>query len=454
VTVTREITRLEKSSVKLSMKVGKDDVLSEYNGLLKDYAGKVQLPGFRRGKVPREVLERKFGDVLKRETLSQIIQKSVEEVFNDEAFPREDKPLPYSNPQIQDDPKLDLDADLQYSVVYDTLPKVKIEKYEGFEAEVPDVSIEEEDLSRELESLRERNSIVLDKDEGEAAASGDVVTVDYCELEDNQPVESSKREDFTFTLGSGHNTYQFDDDLAGMKKGETREFTRTYPEDFRDKDLAGKTKKLKVALTALKVKKLPDLDDDLAQDVDDKFKTLEDLKNNIRERLNDDLENRLRGLKVSRILEKIMEKTPVDIPESMLRVELDSRWRNLAHRFNTDAGGLFKIMGSSEERANSIIEEWKPDAVKALHSRLIVETLMEDMKLEASDEEVEKELKRVADESAVSVEEVKKHYEDERMMEYLKEDIKEHKVFDILLEKNIIKTGKREKYIDLITNNG
>jgi trigger factor len=111
-------------------------------------------------------------------------------------------------------------------------------------------------------------------------------------------------------------------------------------------------------------------------------------------------------------------------------------------------------MGNSEENANTILEEWKPDASKALHSRLIVETLMEDLKLEASDEEVEKEFERLADESSVSVDEVKKYYEDERMKEYLKEDIKEHKVFDILLEKNVIKTGNKVKYIDLISNNG
>ena len=452
-TVTKEITRLEKSSVKLNITVGKDDVRSEYDELLKEYSKSIQIPGFRKGKVPQDVLVRKFGDALKGEVLGKIVEKSVGEIFEDEAFPRESRPLPYSTPKVQDEPKLDLSSDLSFSVVYDVLPAVKVEKWEGFEAEVPDVSIGDEDIDRELESIRERNSIVLDKDDGEAAVTGDVVTVSYCELsETGETLPNSEREDFTFNLGSGHNIYEFDEEITGMKKGETREFSKSYPEDH--KEFSGQTKKLKVTLTTLKIKKLPDLDDDLAQDVDEKFKTLEDLKNSIRDRLNGDLDRRLKDLKVNKLLEKIMENTPVEIPESMLRIELDARWRNLARRFNTDSDGLYKILGSSSKQAESIIEEWKPDAVKALHSRLIVETLMEELKLETSDEDLERELEKMAAVSNANIEDVKKYYEEEQMKEYLKEDIKEQKFFDILIEKNRVTAGKKEKYMDLLSNKG
>ena len=452
-TVTKEITRLEKSSVKLSVTIGKDDVRSEYDELLREYTKSIQLPGFRKGKVPREVLVRKFGEALQDEALGKIIEKSMGEILEDESFPRENRPLPYSTPSVQDEPKLDLEKDLQFSVVYDVLPEVKVSKWEGLEAEVPDVSISDEDLSRELEIIRDRNSIVLDKNEGENAASGDVVTLDYWELDDaGEPLANGERKDFTYTLGSGNNAYKFDNEVIGMKKGETKEFSKTYPED--DKEFPGKTIKLRVTMTALKSKKLPDLDDDLAQDVDEKFKTLDDLKNSIRDRLNRDLEGRLRNIKINKLLEKIMESTPVEIPESMLRIELDSRWRNLARQFNTDSDGLYKIMGNSTERAESIIETWKPDAAKALHSRLIVETLIEELKMEASDEDAEKELVKIALESEASFEDVKKYYQEERMKEYLKESIKETRLFDLILEKNTIKTGKKEKYLDLISNNG
>jgi trigger factor len=181
---------------------------------------------------------------------------------------------------------------------------------------------------------------------------------------------------------------------------------------------------------------------------------MEDLKSSIMVKLNKNLEHGLKTLKINKLLEKVMETTPVEIPESMLKVELDSRWRNLARRFNTDTNGLYKILGNSEATAESIIEEWKPDAQKALHSRLIVETLIEELNLEVSDEDVEKQLEKYALESEAKLEDIKKYYEDEKMMVYLKEDIKEQKFFDIFLEKNTIKTGDKKKYIDLVSNNG
>jgi trigger factor len=455
VTVSKEITRLEHSSVKLSLTVDKDDVRSQYDELLSDYSKSIQLPGFRKGKAPRDVLVRKFGESLKGEALGHLIEKSITQVFEDETFAREDRPLPYSTPQVQDEPKLDLDTDLVFSVIYDVLPKVTVGKYKGLDIEVPAAEITGGDIARELEEVRERNSIVLDRDEGAAAEKDNVVTVNYCELsDDGSAAAGTERQDFVFTLGSGYNVYKFDEEVTGMKKGETRDFTKTFPNDFADAAIAGKTKKLRVTLAALKEKKLPELDDDLAQDVDEKYKTLDDLKNSIRDRMEKNLEKRLRELKINRILGKIVENTPVEVPESMIHIELDSRWRNLARRFNASTGEVIKMMEKSGKSGEEIQNEWRPDAVKALHSRLIVETLMEDLKLEASDEEVEKELETIAGESGTPVEDVKKYYEQQQMKDYLKEDIKERKLFDILLGENTIKTSGNMNYLDFMAVNG
>jgi len=297
VTVTKEITRLEQSNVKLTLTIPRDDVCSEYDELISDYTKKIQIPGFRKGKVPRDILLRKLGDALKQDALGRIIEKGVGEVFKDESIAKEELPLPYSTPQVQEEPQLDLEKDLQFSVIYDVMPQFTVEKWEGLEAEIPDVSISDEDINRELEVIRDRNSIVLDKGDEEKAENNDVVTVNYCEIGDNGEVlAGTERQDFVFTLGSGYNQFHFDDEVLGMKKGETKEFEKTFPEDFIDKDLAGSTLKLRVTLTALKLKKLPELDDGLAQDVDEKFKTLEDLKNSIRERLSKNLEERRSGI--------------------------------------------------------------------------------------------------------------------------------------------------------------
>ncbi|MCL2094324.1 MAG: trigger factor [Treponema sp.] len=448
-TISKEITPQEKSSVRMDVTIGKEDLRSEYDDLLKEYTKTIQIPGFRRGKVPRDVLERKFGDALKGEAMGKIIEKAVEEIFKNEEFPRESRPLPYSRPELKEEPKIDFEKDLEFSVVYDVLPTVKLGKWEGLEVAVPELTLGDQELNQELEAIRERNSIVLDKDEEEGAQNQDVLTLDFCELDEKgEPIESTKRQDFTFTLGSGYNIYKFDEEVMGIKKGETREFTKTYGEDHEDKDLAGSSKTLRVQATALKVKKLPDLDDDLAQDVDEKFKTLEDLKTSISERLQKNLDQQLRASKVNKILEKIMEDSPVEIPESMILMELDSHWRNMARRFNTDSDGLYKMIGNSQEQAQAMLDTWRPSAETALHSRLIIETLIENLDLQASDDEAEKEIERLASETGSTIEDVKKYYEEGNMMDYLKEEIKERKVYDILIEKSTISYEKIQDPID------
>jgi trigger factor len=455
VTVSKEITRLEHSSVKLTLTVGKDDVSSGYDNLLKDYSKSIQIPGFRKGKTPRDVLIRKFGDALKGEALERTIEGALTQVFEDEDFAGEDRPLPYSTPRVEEEPKFDTGADLTFSVVYDVLPRVSVGEYKGIEIEVPGAELAAEDINRELEQIRERNSIVLDRDDEAAAEKDNVVTVNYCERDEGgNAVPDTERQDFVFTLGSGYNIYKFDDEVTGMKKGETKDFEKTFPEDFPDPDLAGKTKKLRVTLTALKKKELPNLDDDFAQDVDEKYKTLDDLKNSIRSRLEENLERRLRDIKVSRLLEKLVEHTPVDIPESMIRVELESRWRNMARRYNMRVEEVIRTMEKDGKTVEEIQNGWRPEAVKALHSRLIVETLMEDLSLTASDEELEKEFESMAEREGADIEEIRKYYEDNSMTEYIREEIRERKLFDILVAESKIKTGKRENYLDLMKING
>ena len=452
---TKEITRLEKSSVRLSLTVPKDDVRSQYREMLNEYTKNVQIPGFRRGKVPQQVLEQKFGEALRGDALGRIIEAALSEIFKEGNLDRNERPLPYSTPSLQDEPKFDLDQDLQFSVVYDVLPEVKVGQWKGLTAEIAECSVEDEDINRELEEIRERNAIVLDRDDGAAAQKDDVVTIDYCILDENgEALPAFDRRDFVFTLGSGNNIFRFDDELTGMKKGETKEFEKNFPGDFAEPTLAGKTEKMRISLTALKEKKLPDLDDDLAQDVDEKYKTLDDLKNNIRERLNKNLEMRLKDLKINGLLKKIMENTPVILPESMVRMEIESRWRRLARNYNMKVEELIQLMTRFEKSLEEIENEWRVAAEKALHSRLIVETLMEEQNFEVTEEDMEKELEKMAGENNIDLEEIKKEYEKDHMVEYLKEDIKERRLFDILLAENTLEQGERKKYLDLMADNG
>ena len=454
--VSKEITRMEHSAVKLTLTVGKDEARSQYDALISEYVKNVAIPGFRKGKVPREVLERKFGDGLKDEALNKIFGKAISEVLEDDSFPKEDKPLPYSTPRLDGEPELEFDKDLSFSVIYDVLPKLTVGPWKGLEVEVPDVTVGDEDISRELEEIRERNAVVLDRDDNDAAVTDNVITVNYCELnEEGNTAAGSERQDFVFTLGSRYNLYQFDDEIIGMKKGETKDITKTFPADYTHKELAARTVTVRVTVTALKEKKLPDLDDDLAQDVDEKYQNLEDLKNNIKERLEKNLEKRLGDITVSKILEKVLETTPIDLPESMVNLELDSRFRNLARRFNTSVEDLSKNLPKMGQNPEQLLAEWRPEAEKALKSRLIVETLMQDLKLEASEEEQKEELERIIAESnnPSDAEEIRKYYEQENVREYLIEDIKERKLFQMFTAENKVKKEKKESYLEIMSGN-
>ena len=454
--VSKEITRLEKSNVRMTLTIPKEDMASGYRDVLGDYAKNVQIPGFRRGKVPPAVLERKFGEGLKAEALGKIMEEAVEGVFRDENLPAEDRPLSYSRPEIEGEPKFDLEKDLVFSLVYDVLPSVKVGNWKGLEAEVKQSSVGEEDIARELEEVRDRNSFVLDRSEGAKAQSGDIVTLSYSEIGENgEALPGSGRDDFVFTLGKGQNAYEFDGDIEGMAKGETKEFSKTYPADASGPSaaFAGKTVKIRATLNALKEKKLPELDDELAQDVDEKFKTLDDLKKSIRDRLEAGLEARSRELKINAVIEKIMENTPVVLPESMVRAEISGRFSSLARNFGMRQEDVMRMLSQGGDGLDDIEGKWRPTAEKALHSRLIIETLMDEEKIEAGEDELKEEIAKLAAGLDMSEEETKKIYEDRRL-DYIKDGIRERKFFDLLLSQNTVKTGAAVSYLDFMGNNG
>lgn len=444
----KQLTKLDKSRVKLDVTIAKDDLAAAYQESLQKHAKNITLPGFRKGKVPVSILEKKYGEALKAETASDIMEKALGEVF--ESASETERPLPYSQPTMEEAPEFNLDKDLSFSVTFDVFPSVTLSTIEGFKIELPQVTVGDNELKEELEAIRERNALVVEKNDGDKAAKDDIVTVNYCELDDaGATVPASEREDFVFTIGTGYNIYKFDDEIIGMKKGDTKEFSKKFAETEEDKDLAGKTKKLKVTLTALKSRKLPELDDELAQDVNEKYKTLEDLKSDIRQNMEVALENKMKEIKSNTLLEKIVEANPFELPESMVQAELESRWRMLAQRFQTDAAQLEKLIISSGQSKQSMLESWREEAEKLLKSRVVVEILLKDRDIAVTPEDVEAEYASIAERAGISVDEVKKHYADMRRKEYLIDDIKEQRLYGQLLEKCTMAKGKKTAFAEL-----
>ena len=443
--VTKEIEKLEHSAAKLTVTVAKKDVADSYNETIGKYVKQVQIPGFRKGHVPASVLERKYGEQIKMEAASDLIDKSLNEIFSDEKE-LENRPLPYAQPVLEKMPEFDTTKDFVYTVTYDVFPKVDLKGFDfkGITIKEPQVEIGETELNEELKGIQERNAVVIDKKDDEKAEKDNIVTISIVEKDENgAEIASTKRDEFTFTLGTAENVYKIDEDLIGMKKGESKDITKTYGDDEKDEKLKGKTKKYSVTVKQIKVRNLPALDDDLAQDVNEKFKTLDDLKKDIMQKLENARTNKINEIKTNDLLSQLVEKNPFEIPASMLNAELDGRWRMMAQQFQTTPEELDKMITASGQKKEDMLKEWTGDAEKMLKSRIIVDNLLKERNISVTPEEIESEYQKIADANGISVDEVKQHYADPRSKEYLIDEAKEQKLYkEIFAEAKVTKGDK------------
>ncbi len=443
--VTKEIEKLEHSAAKLTVTVAKKDVADSYNETIGRYVKQVQIPGFRKGHVPASVLERKYGEQIKMEAASDLIDKSLNEIFSDEKE-LDNRPLPYAQPVLEKMPEFDTTKDFVYTVTYDVFPKVDLKGFDFKSVSIkePQVTVGDAELQEELKGIQERNAVVIDKKDDEKAEKDNIVTISIVEKDENgEEIASTKREEFTFTLGTAENVYKIDDDLIGMKKGESKEVTKKYAKDEKDAELAGKTKKYSVTVKQIKVRNLPALDDELAQDVNEKFKTLDDLKKDIMQKLENARTNKINEIKTNELLSALVEKNPFEIPASMLNAELDGRWRMMAQQFQTTPEELDKMIAASGQKKEDMLKEWTGDAEKMLKSRIIVDNLLKERNISVTPEEIESEYQKIADANGISVDEVKQHYADPRSKEYLIDEAKEQKLYKEIFAE--VKLGKGDK---------
>ena len=449
--VTKEIQKIENSALKLTATIAQADVESGYKSEFAKYAKNIQIPGFRKGHVPTKIIEQKYGEAIKQEITGGLIDEALNEILQaDDA--KDIRPLPYSQPRLDGDklPELDTTKDFTFTVVYDIFPTVEVKNFSGISIKEPQVEIGEKEIEDELKSIQERNAVVIDKKEGETVEKDNIVTIDYKELnDDGSTVDGSTREGFVFTVGSGENIYKIDDEIIGMKKDESKEITKAYAADDKDPELAGKTKKISVTVKAIKVRDLPKIDDDLAQDVSEKYKTLADLKDDLKKQMESAKTRKIAELKSQSLLEQLVEKNPIDLPKSMIQTEQDARWRMLAQQFQTTPEQLEKMILSSGQSKSDMITQWTGDTEKMLKSRLIVDALLREKNISVTPEEVESQYQKIADAQGVSVDEIKKHYEDPRNKEYLVDETKENKLFEELYKDVKVSKGEKTSFADL-----
>jgi len=443
----KKVERLENASVKLTVTLDKDSVKKEYDDTVRHYSKSAQVKGFRKGKVPLEVMERKFGPSLRAEALQKLLENGLKEVLED----IEEQPLPYAQPTLTDeDIDLNPEEDLTFSVQYDVFPTIEPGEYTGLEVEEPQVEVSDEDLDRELKAIQEQNAMVQEVQDT-PVEKDHIVTLDFWEVDaDGNPVPDSERQDFVFTVGSGYNFYNVDEDVIGMKPGEEKTVTKEYPEDYSFKEIAGTTKTVQIRLKTVKKRDMPELDDELAQDVSDKYKTLQDLKDDIRKRMVDTAEARVRETKSSNLVKKIVEGATLDVPDSMVRAELSQFWQDFIRQTGSTEENVMKMLTMQGKSPENLFEEWRPNAVERLKGRLVLGKIMEAENIEVTDEELEESIRERAEETGMELEEFKGYLEQQNMTEYLRDQLRETKLFDQLFEKSKIVKGEKVKFLDLM----
>lgn len=431
-----EIKKLENSSVELTLTLSAAAIEEDYSKTIKDYAKKLTLKGFRPGKAPVSVVESKFGDSIREEVTFRLMEKNLTDSYKD--MDAKNRPLPYCTPELQNEDSLlpfKPNTDITYSVIYDVIPEVKLPEYKGLEIEYPEREIKDSDVDAEIEKLRQQNAMIIAKN-GEIA-EGDIVTIDYAELDaDGNDMEANKRSDFTFTVGSSYNFYKLDKELVGLKKGDETVIEKTYGDDSgMGTDYLGKTVRIRISVKEVKIKEVPELDDDFAQDIKDEYKTVDDLVKATRKQLEDSAAEDNRAAKLDSIIKAILEKTEIAVPKSMVEAQLESDWQNFIRSFGMSETDVMKIMGANGGSKEEFLETRRADTLNNIRGQLIIEQIKDEQKYEVSEEELAEELKNYGE----NITKDSPNYESMKI--YAEDDVKFRKARNFLLENNTFKAA-------------
>jgi len=438
----------ENAEVKLSVTVAATDVQRVYDATVAEHCRTVRIKGFRKGKVPRDVLIRKAGDALLAEAAERIIGEAAQQAIQAAEHP----PIRSSRPRVEAEEPLAIGSAFRFDLLYDTKPEVSLGRYRGVGVTRQRFRIEDADLDRELDAIREQNAVVVEK-QSDVVESGDVVEIDYVEVADGRPVAATRREGFVFEVGTGYSQHRIDDDLVGMRVDEERDIDKTYPDDFEDEALAGRSLVLRVRVRRLREKQLPELDDELAQDVSDRFETLEDLKADIRERMRSNGDRIVRERLISAIITAVEESSVVPLPRSLVDAGLAADWSAMVSRYRGSERQVNLALQRSGTDREALLEQWRPAAERRTRLMLITDRLAETEEIEVDDDEVEQELARRARSRSMEVEELRDAYERNEMLPSLRADLRNEKLYDRLIELAAVRDGDELSYVDLVSGN-
>ncbi|MEN6327309.1 MAG: trigger factor [Syntrophomonas sp.] len=396
-----KLEKIENSEAHIEIEVSSEKVEEGLQQAYRKVVKQVSIPGFRKGKVPRELLERHFGkEVLLQEALEFIVPDAYEAALTELNIE------PLAQPDF-DFPENDDDQPLTFKVRVAVKPEIKLGDVEGIEISVPEFTVKDEDIENRLEDMRTRYAQVVEKIE-EPANLGDTVTLDFEGFVDDVPFEGGKGEDYTLELGSQTFIPGFEEQLVGLKKGDSSDVKVTFPESYHAPDLAGQAAVFKVTINKVEGRKLRELDDAFAQEVS-QLDTIAELRNDIRKELTDMAEYQRKELVKNQVTEKALEKCEMVVADAVVKAQVQRMMHEFEQRMTFQGLSLeqyYQLTNSNEEQFSNRI--W-PEAEKIVKSNFMLEKLVDEKGIEITDEELDKRIEEIAKSMNMDLETAKEH---------------------------------------------
>lgn len=424
----------------LTVEVDAERFESALDQAFKKVVKQVSVPGFRKGKVPRKIFEKRFGvEALYQDALDIILPEAYSEAVEETGIE------PVDRPEV-DIEQIERGKPLIFKATVTVKPEVKLGQYKGLEVEEQDVTVTDEEVEAEINRLRENQAELVVIEDGEAQ-KGDIVVIDFEGTIDGEPFEGGKAENYSLELGSGTFIPGFEDQLIGEKPGAEKEVKVTFPEDYHAEQLAGKDAVFKVKIHDVKRKELPELDDEFAKDVDDEVETLDELKAKVRSRLEEFKKRQAEQIKQDIVVEKATANAEMDLPEVMIENEIDRMIQEFDQRLQLQGMNLSMYYQFSGQDEQKLREQMKKDAEKRVRSTLTLEAISKAENIQASDEDVEEEFKKMAELYSMEVERVKEMFDYPGGMDSVKRDVTIRKTIEFLVKesKEVPKSEQKEE---------
>ena len=420
--VRTELEEISPVKKRLRVEVPVETVLAEFKRVAATYRRHSRIPGFRPGKAPVALIKRRYRKDIRQDVLRKLIPESYDESI------RERKIQALGQMQLE---QVDLaeGEPLVYEAVVETLPEIEIPDYKGLEVRLENKPPEEESVARELDRLRDRHAPLVSLPDRKEAREGDYALVDLVGRYVPDGDEAIRQENTTIHVGDERTQQDFSQALLGMEAGEEKTFVVDYPQDYPEEKLAGRRVRFNLQLNAIKVKDLPELNDDFARDLGD-FDDLDQLKEQIRQRLSSQWQQ-ARYTEIRRqLMRRLFEVCRFEVPEILVEDQIDSKIRKVA--YNLVRQGVDP--GKANLDWNRIRDDVRPDAEQEARAAMILDAIAEQERLEVMPEDLEEELRQMADALNQPLEKVRQRLDDEESRTSLKTRILGRKAMDLVAE--------------------